>query len=540
MNDQHRDLVSGTVSDARLALKEEIPNHALAMDPVGEGILNRIDRIVFNLTDRLNPILITEARESLQSRQFLVTFFVMLAATLVWTVLGIVFNAPEVYYVPTGRNMLVGYYLIVAVPVFGLVPLTAYRSLSNEIDNDTFALLSISQLSSRQIIRGKFASAVLQMMLYFSAVVPSLAFTYLLRGIGLAEISMVMIAVWMAGLFMSAFALMIAPMAPGSVSQPFAMGGLVVVIVLCQLVVAWICSAAIADKSISATQTAWVFTALASIMTASFVVQFTKAAAVQVVPVTENRSTSIRYCLLRQQAMWIVVVTSSSHYYGLKLINFGSLVLAGYWLLVGTVFLTESCELSPRVRRDLPSTLTTRAFLTALSPGPSSGYSFAICTGVVAILSLGLFGRLVGSGSAPGDPILFSLTMIGYLTGYLGIVRLVTLPYARRSKLSLPLALIALLFVLAGSAFAPSVIYAVLNGDLTTDYSDLEIIDWAATTLRGFHRSGISAHLAIIAAIAGGVITLVNTFAMRDLYAYRKVAVPTRVTEDRRSAEEIR
>ncbi|KAA1259660.1 ABC-2 family transporter protein [Rubripirellula obstinata] len=519
---------------AALGPTVEIPHHPLACDPEGDGFLNWIDRITFGVTDRLNPILIKEARESLKSRQFLVTFCLLLVATLVWTVLGIVFNAPEVYYLPTGSSMLYGYYFVMAIPIFGLVPLAAYRSLSSEIDNDTFELLSITQLASREIIRGKFASAVLQMMLYFAAVVPSLAFTYLLRGIGLAEISMVLIAVLMAGLFLSSFALMIAPMMTGFVGQSFAMVGLLAVIVFVQFIVAIICLAGIISSGVAATADAWMFTGLVSLMTLSFVVLFSKAAAAQIAPITENRSTSIRYWMLLQQAMWIIAIVSISFSYNdFEPINFGSMVLAGFWLLMGTVFLVESRELSPRVRRDLPSTFLTRVFLTALSPGPSSGYAFAVCSGSVAIFSLGLFGSLAASSNVTTDPILYSLTMVGYLAGYLGVVRLLTLPFARRSKLSLPLVLIVLAFVMIGAAFAPSVIHVAINGDLPSRYNDLEIINWAWTSVRGFESSGIPIHLAYISASVGGLITLINSFVLRDLYAYRKVAVPSRVTEDR-------
>ena len=512
----------------------ESPHHPLARDPAGDGLLNWIDRVTYLATDRLNPILIKEARESLKSRQFLITFFLLLVATILWTVLGIVFNAPEVYYLPTGGTMLAGFYFVMAVPIFGLVPLAAYRSLSSEIDNDTFELLSITQLASHQIIRGKFASAILQMMLYFAAVVPSLAFTYLLRGVGLAEISMVLIAVLMAGFLLCAFALMIAPLLTGFVGQSFAMVGLVAAIVFVQFVVGVLCVAGIIGAGVAATSEAWLFTALTSLMTLTFVVLFLKAAAAQIAPVTENRSTSIRYWMLLQQATWIVtIVTVSVYYDDFEPINFGSFVLAAYWLLTGTVFLVEPRELSPRVRRDLPSTFATRAFLTALSPGPSSGYSFAICTGSVSILGLGMFGTLAGSNNLTTDPLMFGLTMTGYLLGYLGIVRLLTLPFASRSTLSLPLAMIVLIFVLIGTAFAPSVIHVVINGELPSQYNDLEIIDWAWTTTRGFERNGIPIHLSFIAIAIGGTITLPNSIALRDLYAYRKVAVPTRVTEDR-------
>ena len=56
------------------------------------------------VADWLNPILIKEARQSLKSRQFIITFFLLLAASCVWTIFGVVINAPDVYYVPDGRK----------------------------------------------------------------------------------------------------------------------------------------------------------------------------------------------------------------------------------------------------------------------------------------------------------------------------------------------------------------------------------------------------------------------------------------------------
>ena len=87
---------------------EETSHHALALDSDGDGFCSRLDRVTTAVADRLNPILIKETRESLKSRQFLVTFFLLLAFTLLWTCMGIVFNAPEVYYLPTGASLLSG------------------------------------------------------------------------------------------------------------------------------------------------------------------------------------------------------------------------------------------------------------------------------------------------------------------------------------------------------------------------------------------------------------------------------------------------
>jgi len=532
-------IVSGeAVPTAALGPTEVTPHHPLALDPSGNGFWNRIDRVTFGVTDRLNPILVKEARESLKSSQFLITFFLLLAATLLWTGIGIVFNAPQVYYLPTGASLLAGYYFLMAVPIFGLVPLTAYRSLSSEIDNDTFELMSITGLGSFQIVRGKFLSAVLQMFLHFAAVVPSLAFTYLLRGVGLSDICMVLLAVFMAGLFLTAFALMIAPLLSGFLGQSFAMVGLVAAILVVQFIVAIMCLSGILGAGVGSDSVAWMLAGITAVIVLSFVVLFLKAAAAQIAPVTENRSTSLRRWMLVQQFLWVAAIAGTSLFYDdFEPINFGSFVLAAYWLVMGSMFLSESTEISPRVRRELPSTFLGRVFLTAFTPGPSSGYLFALCSGGVAIFATGLFGTLMNQKVVQTECTVYSLAMIGYLTGYLGLVRLLSLPLACRGLFPLPAAVVVLGTVLMFSLLAPSVILVIATGNLPQNYSDLQLLNWAWTSMEGFSSGGLPAYLCGIAFLGGLIPTAINLLWMPDLYMYRKVAVPARVRADRDSQQ---
>ena len=75
--------------------------------------------------------------------------------------------------------MLCGYFIILTIPVLIIVPFSAFRSLAAEREDGTFELLSITALSSRQIVTGKLGSAMLQMLIYYSALAPCIAFTYL-------------------------------------------------------------------------------------------------------------------------------------------------------------------------------------------------------------------------------------------------------------------------------------------------------------------------------------------------------------------------
>ena len=164
--------MSRAIDDSRLTLDghhETTQYHPLALDADGDGFWGWIDRRTEQISSWLNPILIKEARQSLKSRQFLITFFLLLLASCVWTVFGVVSNAPDVYYLPTGGNLLAGYYLVLAIPLIGMVPLAAHRSLAAEIEDDTFEMLAITRLSATRIVMGKLNSAMLQMVVYFAA-----------------------------------------------------------------------------------------------------------------------------------------------------------------------------------------------------------------------------------------------------------------------------------------------------------------------------------------------------------------------------------
>ena len=71
--------------------------HPLAQDTDGQGSWGWVDRAADRVATWLNPILIKEARQSLKSRQFVVMFFCLLLASSVWTLLGVIFNSPDVY-----------------------------------------------------------------------------------------------------------------------------------------------------------------------------------------------------------------------------------------------------------------------------------------------------------------------------------------------------------------------------------------------------------------------------------------------------------
>ncbi len=158
--------------------------------------------------------------------------------------------------------------------------------------------------------------------------------------------------------------------------------------------------------------------------------------------------------------------------------------------------------MSPRVRRGLLSTIASRAFFTAFVPGPSSGYLFAVRTGSVAIVALGVFGSMLQSNSVTTAPITYSLIMFSYLACFLGLTRLMTLPFAYRHTLSLPVTIGVLVAVVVLASVTPSVFSVAFTGRLPSHYSVFEVVDPVWTSVECF-QNGLPIYFAIALSLLG-------------------------------------
>ena len=178
-------------------------------------------------TDGLNPILVKETRQALKSRQFVVSFLVVLGACWIATIGGVAVIGPEIYWGAAGREMLVAYFCILAAPLVIVVPYSAYRSLAVEREENTYDLLSITTLGARQIVTGKLLSAAAQMLVYFSAGAPCIAFTFLLRGVDAITVGMLLGLLVFVCLGLSMIALVTGTLSQAKYSQVVVSVGLV-------------------------------------------------------------------------------------------------------------------------------------------------------------------------------------------------------------------------------------------------------------------------------------------------------------------------
>ena len=515
---------------------ESLPYPTLAMDPSGVGFWGRIDKAVERLTSVLNPILVKEARQSLKSRQFLITFFCLLAASCAWTIMGIVFNAPDVYFIPSGDSMMMGYFLILSVSMFAFVPLVAFRSLAAELDEGTYEMLAITRLSAWRIVSGKMNSAVLQMLIYFSAIVPCLAFCYLLRGIGLLTIILAVVIVFVIAMVLTALALVLSTLAQGRTLQTFLLVGLVAFIVI----VEFACCISVFEMVITEQ---WSGTFLGYFLSfavaASFVVLFLAAAAARIAPVTENRSTRLRAILFVQQVIWLLTISYAAWETGeFDWINYGLLYMGIFWVLVGIFMCGETWELSPRVRRGLPATYGSRMLLSWWMPGPGTGFMFVVSTGVAGMVVLavvGIIGIQTGVSVSPGvdtHPTVFAAMMIGYLIGYLGMIRLLSMPFLKRFGPSFVAPLVVAIIMIFLGVLVPSIIDVVFQGRVSNSYTALHASNWVWTWDECFSSSGLPTSVALLIVIAGGLILTLNLVLLFREFRARRIAVPLRVRQD--------
>lgn len=488
----------------------------------------------------LNPILVKEARQALKSRQFSITFSLLLLFGWSWSLLGLAWLNPEIYFVPAGRYMLIGYFIVLAIPLLIIVPFTAFRSLATEREDGTFELLSITTLTSRQIVTGKLGSALLQMLVYYSALSPCVAFTYLLRGIDLATIFLLLFYTFLVSLLLSCVGLLLATVTGIRHWQVF----LSVVFLGALFFVGFVWSMSMLSGFLWATipvaeSEFWVSNGIGLANYAAMIALLITAASSQLSFASDNRSTRIRVVMLIQHFIfcastvyvWLLVEEEFVFYIAM-------MIALGYWAFMTALMNGEWAELSPRVLRSLPQSFLGRACRTWLNPGSGTGYMFGVInmfSFVVLYFACFLGADAFGFAGAAEEAYwaLFAPLMFCFFVSYLGFSRLIV----QLGKMILPigvtLSLIITVIFLTFGSLIPFVIPAALNEFREIEYSAMQFTNWIWTFTvivdEDMTQYPISIALISLSAI---VIFLINfLLTIRDVERVR-LATPLRVLED--------
>jgi hypothetical protein len=505
----------------------------------------RIEPWLVSAGDWLNPILVKETRQALKSFQFTTTFVLVLAACWVVTIGGLAMIGPSVFYSASGGSLLTGYYAVLAFPLAVVVPYSAFRSLASEREDNTYDLLSITSLRPRQIVSGKLGSAIVQMTVYFSAITPCIAFTYLLRGVDLPTIAVLMVYTFFGSLGLSMVGILLATLCQQRFAQVFVSVALVagLLMVLWGAIAAALAVIQYSYAFLGGNDFFWTFTcAVGTIYVTTFALMYF-AAASMISFSTENRSTALRICMLVQQAAWVGWMAYGWIHedYELEILLAMAMCAAFYWYGMGALLTSERSGMSQRVRRRLPKSFLGRVFLSWLNPGPASGYMFVVANGtaLVGMCFLGMWVSAIlstGTGRWPTEEELIYLLIVGWAYGvaYLGLGKLAIGLLRRVAHVNMFAGvLIHLLIILAGSGIPTTI--QLMSIDLRLqDYSYWQLINpfWSLGHLADGGVATEGPILILLVPTAAFCIFLLNLRSVvAELQAVR-IALPSRVVQD--------
>lgn len=393
------------------------------------GTDDRLSRWQDRASDLFNPILVKEVRQSLKSRQFIITFLLLLTSAWVVTVGGLAWAGPLVEYTPAGHRFFMGYYFVLCVAAHVLVPISAYRSLLAERDFNTYDLLSITLLRPRQIVWGKLLGALLQVLMFFSAVAPFIAFTSLMDGFDLPRALLLMSLTLCISLGTSMLGLMLATVSrqrhlQGVISM-FFIGGLVSTFFSYQ-------AAVVGENVVAQVEfngDFWRVLGTLLLVGVSYVILFQEVAVSQLTFESDNRSTGIRVIAALQYLFWLIAIPIAARHFSRSMHLTGEVLTiycvaaALHWTALGMFFCVEPDELSRRLKRRLPRNTLLRLCLVPWLPGGSRGLLllvFQLALLPVAIVVLGYGLHMI----EPGDVrrmLLLAAGCAGYVIFYLGL-----------------------------------------------------------------------------------------------------------------------
>ncbi len=352
---------------------------------------NWVDRCATWFADRCSPILVKESRQAMKSWQFQWTFLLLLLAVVGWSFMAVSVSL-NTGLDEAGGMLLAGYLCILGFPLGVVLPLSAFRSMAREFDEDTIQLISITTMSARRIVLGKLGSAVLQLVVYLAAVVPCTAFSYILRGTDLTQILYLLTLCIVGSLSLTCVGLMLAGFA--KFNWMAILLNLVLIFTTMMIFFGW-CSFVgtvgafgIPEEGRTAI---WMF---AGFLASTGYLAFECAVSLVSFP-SENRSTPIRVALSTQ--LLLLLGFSTGMFAALefspvleRFYPFVSIIGSHYLAFIGLMLVSEQPGLSQRVRRSLPTTVLGRILWGIYLPGPGRGYLFALSAILFWNAALGL------------------------------------------------------------------------------------------------------------------------------------------------------
>lgn len=543
MTDEKQGFLEGAKSRP-VQIGTQVTEFSLAVEPQFW-----VDKQLNRLSEFVSPILIKETRQSLKSRQFLWTFFLLLIAVVGWSMLGYSISVSD-DSVPTGQFLLTGFWSILAVPLGIIIPFSVFRSMASEFENDTIQLVTITTMRPHQIVLGKLGSAMLQMLVYFSVLAPCIAFTYLLRGVDLVQIAFGLLLSFFGSLGLSTVGLFLAGTTSNNVIRVGISVGFMFGLFMAFSGFNGLMSSFMNEFMVDATFMTGLLFGFCAAFFAIGLLAFS-ASASQISFPADNRSTMNRVAML----VFNVVAISL---FGLAITQFVDetvvwtchMICCHIWLIFGFLMCAENPFMSPRVRRGLPQTIVGRSFFSFLVPGPGRGYLFAF---------INLLGwSLVLITFAWGGDILFSISSLNpmgfsvrqkweatagiianfcYAMLFLSCTYTIVLVLRKRRIYLKPVTGLIFGVIVVGMSIVVSTIlhFSIVSSQLSDSYSGWQVLNWYWSSLVWLGNAG-GGRANYIGTIVFGLIMLGMTVYCSWVSASEllrtPIALPKRVAED--------
>ncbi|MEZ6069851.1 MAG: hypothetical protein R3C10_06125 [Pirellulales bacterium] len=388
----------------------------------------------------------------------------------------------------------------------------------------------------------------MQMIIYFSAISPCLAFTYMLRGIDVPTIFFALVYAFLTSAGLSALALLLATFTQEKVWQVL----LTVFVILGTLLVFWfliIVMLNFVNSTIDFRRWFWLGNAMGLTAYASYFVLVFLAAASQLTFSSGNRSTALRIAMSVQFLLFTAWMAWFWFYEepGQWPLIFVYLFIGGVnWYVMGAFLTGESSQLSPRVRRRLPQSTLGRILLSWFAPGSGTGYMFVIGN-YLTMLLLALFAvvaaRLlqIEQPTGPGVPRrlitalpLFAILSASYAIIYLGLERVIVAWLRRRFQVS-PLApLLIQTLILAAACGIPYTIYGLSPANYGNGYSMLQATNAVWTLVDAVDgRSGPEVQfLAVVLPLVALLTVVLNLPSIAREVRLGRLLAPPRVRQE--------
>jgi len=140
------------------------------------------------LGDRINPIVVKELRQAVQSRFVIATLLTLLSVQIVAIGIYVLASGASLFGFDAGRQSFLMLFAILQSIGMIFTPLYTGARLAAERSDTNVDLLFITTIKPRSIIAGKMFAAMTLTALIYSACMPFMTFTYFLRGIDLPSI----------------------------------------------------------------------------------------------------------------------------------------------------------------------------------------------------------------------------------------------------------------------------------------------------------------------------------------------------------------